>query len=436
MKRIVLLLLWVIAGASVYAQQLSNKFEDAQHGISINYPANWEPTERQGAVFVLTCPLDGPLDKFRENVKLIETKNTSNYTLHTYGDATQSQLSKLKNYQKESVSYITTTQGYELQKIIYGHSNTGSHLKIALYQLIKDGVIYDITCTSTILKFNFYSSLFDNMVKTLYLKDATGVANAKTQETTSSEQGSNAIFGQSQGNASKGWGSSSRTKTQKSAPKGWGGSGGKSQDTPASDPTPVVISPAAPIAPTKVEAPAPVTTIASAPTATAKAPQKQAAPVNNGIKPVIDIVQPKIQRGAKFLWLEKEITIKGTVKSPNGIFEVLINGIETPIEAGGSFSHILKLAYKDNQVNIKATDVYGNITEQSFVIERQVKVANVNDTLKRQAQDYALIIVTDNYDNYNHLTNPVNDGETIAKELRNNYGFKTEVVKDALRSHV
>jgi uncharacterized caspase-like protein len=45
-------------------------------------------------------------------------------------------------------------------------------------------------------------------------------------------------------------------------------------------------------------------------------------------------------------------------------------------------------------------------------------------------KDYALIFATDKYDNWSDLVNPVNDGETIAKELADQYGFEVDVVRN------
>jgi hypothetical protein len=46
-------------------------------------------------------------------------------------------------------------------------------------------------------------------------------------------------------------------------------------------------------------------------------------------------------------------------------------------------------------------------------------------------KDLALIFATDNYDHWDDLVNPVNDGEAIAKELKEKYGFDTEIVRNA-----
>jgi len=65
-----------------------------------------------------------------------------------------------------------------------------------------------------------------------------------------------------------------------------------------------------------------------------------------------------------------------------------------------------------------------------------MKIANLNDTVGRTGTDYALIIVTDEYQNFPKLSNPVNDGITIAKELETLYGYKTEIVKNPTRSEI
>ncbi len=152
---------------------------------------------------------------------------------------------------------------------------------------------------------------------------------------------------------------------------------------------------------------------------------------SNGPKPSITVVQPKVDRSVKFIWHEKEINIKGEVQSEHGIYELLINGEEVPL-TNKSFSHSVKLAYRDNTITIRATDTKGNFSEESFVIERQV--ATAFDTAKRQGIDYALVIATNDYDHYGKLVNPINDGETIAKELTENYGFKTEIVRNPTRA--
>jgi formylglycine-generating enzyme required for sulfatase activity len=52
----------------------------------------------------------------------------------------------------------------------------------------------------------------------------------------------------------------------------------------------------------------------------------------------------------------------------------------------------------------------------------------VYEALTRQGKDYALFFAVETYDHMGDLTNPIDNAEAIAKELKNNYGFQTEVV--------
>ncbi|TAE01269.1 MAG: caspase family protein [Bacteroidetes bacterium] len=61
---------------------------------------------------------------------------------------------------------------------------------------------------------------------------------------------------------------------------------------------------------------------------------------------------------------------------------------------------------------------------------------NANTLSKSDRTDYALFFATDDYDQWSDLINPVNDANTIAKELTESYGFKVEVVRNANRNLV
>jgi len=58
------------------------------------------------------------------------------------------------------------------------------------------------------------------------------------------------------------------------------------------------------------------------------------------------------------------------------------------------------------------------------------------DAAKLNRKDYALIFVTDKYDNWKNLVNPIFDGRTIAGDLQKVYGFNTEVVENPTQSQV
>ncbi len=54
----------------------------------------------------------------------------------------------------------------------------------------------------------------------------------------------------------------------------------------------------------------------------------------------------------------------------------------------------------------------------------------------REGKDYALIFAIENYKYWSDLRYPIDDGEAVAEELRNKYGFKVELVKDPDRNTI
>lgn len=55
---------------------------------------------------------------------------------------------------------------------------------------------------------------------------------------------------------------------------------------------------------------------------------------------------------------------------------------------------------------------------------------------ERGGQDYALFFPVNDYTHLSKLNNPISNAEDIAKELRSNYGFKTEIIPNATRDQI
>jgi len=72
------------------------------------------------------------------------------------------------------------------------------------------------------------------------------------------------------------------------------------------------------------------------------------------------------------------------------------------------------------------------------ISQRTVKVgaAALADASKLDRTDYAILFVTNDYDNWPDLINPVNDGRMIAEELKKNFGFKVETVESGSQSDI
>jgi len=62
--------------------------------------------------------------------------------------------------------------------------------------------------------------------------------------------------------------------------------------------------------------------------------------------------------------------------------------------------------------------------------------AALADAAKLDRTDYAVLFLTNDYDNWPDLVNPINDGRQIAEELRKNYGFKVEIMENGSQTDI
>lgn len=140
-----------------------------------------------------------------------------------------------------------------------------------------------------------------------------------------------------------------------------------------------------------------------------------------------------------FKTTDKTLKIKIGVNSVPDIVEIqiFINDIPVGMDRGfkvvGEGEHNFdKLIEKNivlsegaNQLAVTIVNSAGKKYSDSKTITFDAPVI-----ARSERRDYALLFATDNYDEWGDLSNPVNDANTIAKELEDNYGFKVEVVID------
>jgi hypothetical protein len=60
----------------------------------------------------------------------------------------------------------------------------------------------------------------------------------------------------------------------------------------------------------------------------------------------------------------------------------------------------------------------------------------IADAISSDRKDYALLIATDKYDNWTDLVNPVNDAESISRELKDRYGFDVELITNPTQDEI
>jgi hypothetical protein len=83
------------------------------------------------------------------------------------------------------------------------------------------------------------------------------------------------------------------------------------------------------------------------------------------------------------------------------------------------------------KINVENEAGSSSSSERLIVLKKSAA-----DNILAQRTDYALLFATNNYDDWQDLTNPVNDAKTIAEELEKNYGFKVDLVINATSEQV
>jgi hypothetical protein len=145
---------------------------------------------------------------------------------------------------------------------------------------------------------------------------------------------------------------------------------------------------------------------------------------------------------------ENKITFKARVNSESGFSKVSMIALrkedngklgskDYSIEEGQTELNITQdffLPDGDIMFKITATSAKGGTVSSSRNV--LVGMDAIKDAVAIDRKDYAVVFATDKYDNWGDLVNPVNDGKTIAEELRKKYGFEVEVVENPTQNDV
>src|SRR5258706_4942097 len=157
------------------------------------------------------------------------------------------------------------------------------------------------------------------------------------------------------------------------------------------------------------------------------------------IKPVIVLLSPdqlSTQLGQNKMTVKAGIQASGKLKSAtlyvNGQIPGDSRGMTTSQATTDKFDYVIErevtLSDGSNEIKIVAENTVGVGTTESRLVNVTLVVASCNRT------DYALIIASDQYNEWSKLSNPVFDATSISQELQQNYGFKVELVKNPTKA--
>jgi len=103
--------------------------------------------------------------------------------------------------------------------------------------------------------------------------------------------------------------------------------------------------------------------------------------------------------------------------------------VDVPVVKEFNFKQRIKLLDGQNIIEIVAENVNGGAISSSRSV--LVGADALASAVSIDRKDYALLFATDQYDNWTDLVNPVNDAHSIARVLKEKYGFETEIVENA-----
>jgi WD40 repeat protein len=149
---------------------------------------------------------------------------------------------------------------------------------------------------------------------------------------------------------------------------------------------------------------------------------------------IIELLEPITPFDSVFFAETNKLSIKGRVLSKNGISELRINNRAIPVLENGFFQFEQIIPLGRWNIPITARDFNNNTITKLLITQRSSKPEDEN--YFRNGKDYALIIVTDQYDELNHLNNPVFDGQTIQIDLEELYGFETKVLTNPTKAQI
>lgn len=167
----------------------------------------------------------------------------------------------------------------------------------------------------------------------------------------------------------------------------------------------------------------------------------QSSSYNN--PPVIVITEPDVdlKRGFKIV-KTKKIQVRGKATDKDGIYEVLINGVDASVQEDGTFIANVPLKVGSNDLVVKATDIKQASSTKTFTIKRkspQVDVIKPDVVVKKEEKldigfgtYYALIIGVSDYNDASNVPDleglPTKDAKDLNDILTSKYNFKKENV--------
>ena len=154
--------------------------------------------------------------------------------------------------------------------------------------------------------------------------------------------------------------------------------------------------------------------------------------------PLVVITEPDVdlKRGFKIV-KTKKIVVRGKASDKDGIYEVLVNGVDAQVFEDGSFIANVPLKIGSNELVVKATDIKQSSATKSFTIKRkspEIEVVQTDLTIPTIdpgfGKYYALLIGVSDYNDASNVPDleglPTKDAEDLKDVLVGKYNFEAQ----------
>lgn len=153
--------------------------------------------------------------------------------------------------------------------------------------------------------------------------------------------------------------------------------------------------------------------------------------------PLITITEPNVEelkRGFKIV-KTKNIVVQGKAEDKDGIYEVLVNGVDATVYEDGSFIANVPLKVGSNELEVKASDIKKASSNKIFTIKRKSPDIDNNTVVVKKEEKldigfgkyYALLIGVSDYNDASNIANleglPTKDAKDLKDVLVSRYNF-------------
>ena len=169
--------------------------------------------------------------------------------------------------------------------------------------------------------------------------------------------------------------------------------------------------------------------------------------------PSLEIIDPPMAktRGIKVAGDELAVpvstgtkpSITGRVLAPAGLHMLTVNGANVKPNEDGVFTATLPALHSGSEeaaVQILAVDIQNKRAALKFMLKARGSFKSGSPAVKVDFSGFgryhALVIGNDHYKHWPQLMNAVSDALTIAKVLKEQYGFQVTLLKDATRAQI